>query len=221
MPGTTMDWIKIEEEIKQCMKCKEEGLSGVRCPDGRIPFLKPRNVKLLFVSEAPPLNCNSYFYNEKSNDRLRTSLFELLRNELGYEMTTLTDFSNAGFFLLPTVKCPSAREGRNTAPATSVIRRCAEHHLKREIEYIKPDGVCLLGRTALHGFFILHALWDEHAQNSEELGRTLSAATGKVLEVRMLDKTIKFMISYWPTRRHRKFHKIAEHIGQLMEEIHF
>jgi uracil-DNA glycosylase len=216
-----MNWNEIEGEIKQCTKCTEKGFYEVKCPDDRIPTTKPQNVKLLFVSEAPPLNTRNYFFNENSNDRLRNSVLELLQGDFGYQISTLPDFIAEGFYLLPTVKCPTAKEGRNSAPAKSVIKLCAESHLKREIEYIMPDGVCLLGRTALQGFLILRDLWDVRAQNADEVGRTLLEVAGKVLEVKVLDKNIKFMISYWPTKRHRKFHEISKHIRMLMNEIAF
>jgi len=221
MPDSNMNWTEIQDVIKRCKRCKEEGFYGVICPDKRVPVSKPRNVKLLFISEAPPLNSHYYFYNESSNDRLRNSLFELLRCDLGYEISSIKNFIAAGFYLLPTVKCPSARTGRNAAPAKSVIKLCAEQHLKQEIEYIKPEGVCLLGRTALQGFLILRSLWDVQVQDSREVGRTLSDITGKMLEVKILDKNIKFMISYWPTRRHRRFHEISKHVKLLIEEIGF
>ena len=216
-----MNWNEIEGEIKQCTKCTEKCFYEVKCPDDRIPTTKPQNVKLLFVSEVPPLNTRYYFFNENSNDRLRNSVLELLQGDLGYQISSLPDFIAEGFYLLPTVKCPTAKEGRNSAPAKSVIKLCAESHLKREIEYIMPDGVCLLGRTALQGFLILRDLWDVRAQNADEVGRTLSEVAGKVLEVKVLDKNIKFMISYWPTKRHRKFHEISKHIRMLMNEIAF
>ena len=216
-----MTWKEIQDGIKRCKKCKEEGFYEVKCPDDRIPMSEPRHVKILFVSEAPPLNSRYYFYHENSNDRLRNSLFELLRSDLGYEISSINDFIAAGFYLLPTVKCPSARTGRNTAPAKSVIKLCAEQHLKREIEYIKPEGVCLLGRTALQGFLILRNLWGMQVQGSMDVGRTLSEAAGKILVVKISDKSTKFIISYWPTRRHRRFHEISEHIRRLMKEIEF
>ena len=216
-----MNWGEIQDGIKRCKKCKEEGVYVVRCPDDRIPTSEPRYVKLLFVSEAPPLNTRYYFYHENSNDRLRNSLFGLLRGDLGYEINSISDFIAAGFYLLPAVKCPSARNGRNAAPTKSVIKLCAEHHLKREIEYITPEGVCLLGRTALQGFLILRNLWDVQVQDSREMGRTLSEAAGKVLEVKILDNRTKFMISYWPTKRHRRFHEISEHIRMIIDEIDF
>ena len=218
MINPDMNWVEIQDRIKQCKKCKEEGFYAVRCPDDRIPTSEPRNAKFLFISEAPPLNRRYYFYHENTNDRLRNNLFELLRSDFGYEINTIKDFVAEGFFLLPTVKCPSARNGRNTAPPGKVIKLCAEQHLKREIEYIKPESVCLLGLTALHGFLTLRNGLDIRVQGSMDIGRTLSEAAGKVLEAKILDTNAKFIISYWPTKRHRKFHQISEHIRMLMEE---
>jgi len=219
MPDSDMNWNELQGEIKQCTKCREEGFSKVRCPDIRVPTLEPQNVKLLFVSEAPPLNTQFYFYNEDSNDRLRNRIFGILC-DVSYEINSINDFNDAGFYLLPTVKCPSARDGRNTAPNARVIKLCAAEHLKREIAFIKPNGVALLGRTALQGFLRLCKLWDVH--DSVDLGRgTVSEVAGNVLEVKILDKGVKVIPSYWPTRRHRKYHEISEHIRLLMDEIHF
>ena len=214
-----MNWKELQEGIKRCTKCRAEGLSGVRCPDARAPTLEPKNVKLLFVSEAPPLNTQFYFYNENSNDRLRNRVFGIL-HDVGYELNSIKDFNDAGFYLLPTAKCPSARNGLNAAPGVRVIQLCAGRHLKREIEFIKPDGVVLLGRTALLGFLHLCNLWD--MQDSVDLGRgTVSEVAGKVLEVKILDKDVKVIPSYWPTQRHRKYHEIGEHIRLLMDKIQF
>ncbi len=221
MLGSTMNWKELQEEIKRCTKCRAEGLSVVRCPDARAPTLEPKNVKLLFVSEAPPLNTHFYFYNENSNDQLRNRVFGIL-HDVGYELNSIKDFNDAGFYLLPTAKCPSARNGLNSAPGGRVIKLCAGLHLKREIEYIKPDGIVLLGRTALLGFLRLCNLWDVHVHDSVDLGRgTVSEVAGRVLKVKILDKDVTVIPSYWPTRRHRKYHEIGEHIRLLMDEIHF
>jgi len=202
----SMNWNEIQEEIKRCKKCREEGFYEVRCPDGRTPSFEPRNVKLLFISEASPLNTRYYFYYENSNDRLRNSLFEILRS-MNYKISTIKDFIKAGFFLLPTVKCPSDKNGRNTAPRRKVIKLCAENHLRQEIECIKPEGICLLGRTALYGFLSLY--------NAQEKGGKLSEVAGKVLEA----DGIKFIPSYWPSKRHRKFHEISKHIKRLTGDL--
>ncbi|MFV9677631.1 MAG: hypothetical protein ACNYVW_08280, partial [Methanosarcinales archaeon] len=125
MPDSNTNWQELEKEIRCCTNCREHGFFAVKSPDERVPTSEPKNVKLLFVSEAPPLNTRYYFFYENSNDRLRNSVFELLRGDLGYEISTINDFIAAGFYLLPTVKCPSAKEGRNAAPTKSVIKLCA------------------------------------------------------------------------------------------------
>ncbi len=214
------NWKELQKEIRQCTKCQENGLSAVKCPDVRVPSVEPHNVRLLFISEAPPLKTQFYFYNEDSNDRLRNRLFGILR-DVGYEIRTIGDFDAAGFFLVPTVKCPSARDGCNTAPSGRVIKRCAAQHLKREIECIMPNGIVLLGRTALHGFLRLRSLEDVRVRDSVKLGGTVSKVAGSVLEVEISGKAIKVVPSYWPTKRHRKYHEIGEHIKLLMDEIRF
>ena len=219
MPEITMNWHELQQNVRCCTKCTEEGCNGIRCPDGRVPSAEPRNVKLLFISEAPPLNTNSYFYYEHAPDRLRHRLFGIL-GEMGYEISSIRDFIDAGFYLLPTVKCPSAREGRNAAPRESVIKRCAAEHLKREIEYIRPDSLCLLGRTALLGFLWLRTLWDVPERGAREVGKTVSEAAGTVLTVRISGKDVAVIPSYWPTRRHRRYHEIHDHIRISVEQLH-
>ena len=214
------NWKELQREIKRCTKCQEDGLAGVKCPDVRVPTVVPHNVKLLFISEAPPLNTQFYFYNEDSNDRLRNRLFSILR-DVGYDIRTIQDFDDAGFFLVPTVKCPSTRDGCNTAPRGLVIKHCATKHLKREIECIMPDGIVLLGRTALQGFLHLGSLEYIQMRDSLKSGVNVSTVAGNVLDVELLGKKIKVVPSYWPTRRHRKYHEIGEHIKLLMQDIPF
>jgi uracil-DNA glycosylase family 4 len=216
MHEITMNWHELQQNVYRCTKCNEEGCNGIRCPDGRVPLTEPRNVKLLFISEAPPLNTHSYFYYEHVPDRLRHRLFGIL-GEIGYEIRSIKDFIDAGFYLLPTVKCPSAREGRNAAPRESVIKLCAAQHLKREIEYIRPDSICLLGRTALLGFLWLRTRWEVPEHAPHEVVKTVYEAAGKVLTVRILGKEVAVIPSYWPTRRHRRYHEIHDHIRRAME----
>ena len=220
MPARIVNWTELQARIKGCTKCKEVGLSSVRCPDVRVPTVEPRNVKILFISEAPPLNTQFYFYNEYSNDRLRNRLFGILC-DMGYKISTISDFNDADFFLLPTVKCPSARDGCNTAPGGRAIKLCAARYLKQEIACIKPDGVCLLGRTALQGLSCLCDLDDVNVHNSVDLNSSVSNVAGNVLEVAIPGKKITLIPSYWPTQRHRKYHEIGEHIKLLMDTIQF
>jgi uracil-DNA glycosylase len=222
-PGNEITWNHLQNEIKRCRKCDALRLRGVQCPDVRVPTIKPRAVKLLFISEAPPLNSQSYFFNERANDRLRERLFGILRDDVEVPVETLADFVAAGFYLLPTVKCPSAREAHNTAPGGSVIPLCAGAHLSRELTYIKPAGICLLGRTALRGFLALCEQGHVRAQDALKLSRNVSEVAGTVFaaELAKANHTVMVIPSYWPTRRHRKYHEIGEHIKLLMAAIDY
>jgi uracil-DNA glycosylase len=216
-PGP-IDWTELQQEIRECRQCATASLSEVHCPDARIPVMEPRTVKLLFISEAPPLKNHCYFYYEAANDRLRERVFGILR-ELGYEISTIQDFCNAGFYLLPTVKCASAKGGRNSAPSGRVIALCAGAHLRREIEHIQPEGILLLGRTALHGFLYLCELWEVELPPLLSKRGTVTDVAGTLLKLQLGGKAITVMPSYWPTRRHRKYHEIGLHIRQLMAEL--
>ncbi|HDS45674.1 MAG TPA: hypothetical protein ENN68_06240 [Methanomicrobia archaeon] len=220
---TELTWTQLQEEIKRCRKCGALCLRGVQCPDARVPAIEPRAVKLLFISEAPPLNSQSYFFNERANDRLRERLFGILRNDVGLPIETLSDLVAAGFYLLPTVKCPSAREAHNTAPRGSVIQCCADAHLSRELTYIKPAGICLLGRTALQGFLALSEQGYVRTQGTSKLSGNVSEVAGMLLATKLVrvNHTVMVIPSYWPTRRHRKYHEIGEHIKRLMAAIDF
>ncbi|MBN1455069.1 MAG: hypothetical protein JW945_02295 [Methanomicrobia archaeon] len=218
-----LTWNHLQNEIKRCRKCGARCLSGVQYPDARVPVIEPRAVKLLFISEAPPLNSQSYFFNERANDRLRERLFGILRDDVGSPIETLADFVAAGFYLIPTVKCPSMREMHNTAPGGSVIQLCADAHLSRELTYIKPAGICLLGRTALRGFLALCEQGHVHMQDASKLTRNVSDVAGTLFgaELAKINHSVMVIPSYWPTRRHRKYHTIGEHIKLLMAAIDF
>lgn len=214
----TTDWTALQNEIRECRRCATANLPGVHCPDARVPVVEPGTVKLLFISEAPPLKNHCYFYYEAANDRLRERVFGILR-ELGYEISTIQEFCTAGFYLLPTVKCASAKEGRNSAPSGRAITLCAGEHLKREIEHILPEGILLLGRTALHGFLHLCELWDVELPPHLSKQRAVSEVAGTLLKLQLDGKALTVMPSYWPTQRHGKYHEIGLHIQQLIAEL--
>ncbi|MDF2955736.1 MAG: hypothetical protein OD815_001352 [Candidatus Alkanophagales archaeon MCA70_species_2] len=193
-------WRELQDEVRRCCtaRCRER---GVVCPPGeRVPEWEPAGVRLLFVSEAPPLRRKRYFYFEDESDRLRAGLFEVLRR-VGFEVRSVEEFISRGLYLVTTVKCPSERNGRNVPPRKGVIRECTERHLRHEIEYIKPEGICLLGRTARLGFSTL----------CERPVRV-----GEMFEIGVSGRSVKVMPTHWPTKRHGRFDEIIEHVRTLM-----
>jgi len=196
-----MKWDEIQLKIKNCTKCKKENQLQVSFRIKKIPTIKPRKTRLLFISEAPPLG-KSYFYWENVNDTLRKRIFRIL-NELGYKINNLEDFVSSGFYLVPTVKCASQKNEKNTKPSDKVIKLCVKH-LKNEIEFIKPKAICLLGRTALYGFSLLFP--------EKFKFQNLKDVAGQIREVKIKDRVTKVMISYWPSNRQGKFRDIINHI---------
>lgn len=196
-----MSWEDIQEEIDKCRRCYREGQYQIQFRRKKLPEIKPENIRLLFISEAPPYS-KSYFYWENSPDKLRKRIFTIL-NEIGYDIKTLSDFVSSGFYLTPTVKCASQRNGKNANPRRRVIKLCISY-LKKEMEYIKPKAICLLGRTALYGFSLLFS--------GKFSFRPLRDVAGQVRDIKIKERTVKVMITYWPSNRQGKFKEIIDHI---------
>jgi uracil-DNA glycosylase family 4 len=197
-------WKEIQLKIKNCMKCKKENQFQVLFDRKKIPTFKPRKTRILLISEAPPAG-KSYFYWENSNDALRKRIFWIL-NKLGYKIKNLKNFISSGFYLVPTVKCASQKDRKNTKPNNKVIKICI-NHLKNEIEYIKPRSICLLGRTALYGFSLLFP---------EKFNfQSLKNVAGKIEEVKIKGRCTKVIISYWPSNRQGKLKDVVNHIKML------
>jgi uracil-DNA glycosylase family 4 len=199
----TAEWDKILKKIKTCKKC--QGINPqVRADIKKIPTIAPKNIELLFISEAPPLG-SSYFYWGHSKDVLRKRIFAIL-NSIGYKVESLEDFVGAGFYLTPTVKCPSEENGKNASPSNNAIKFCLEH-LMDELNHIKPKKICLLGKTALYGFSQLFPQFK---------GGKLKELAGEVKEVEIGGRKVRAMINYWPSYRQRNFDKIVEHIRRIV-----
>lgn len=201
-----LSWDEIQLKIENCIKCKRENQLQVLYNKKKLPVIKPRRARLLFVSEAPPSGKN-YFYWKNSKDNLRKRIFYIL-NRLGYKIKSLQDFVNTGFYLVPTVKCASQKNGKNKNPSNRVIKLCI-NHLKDEIEVIKPKTICLLGRTALYGFSLLFP---------QIKFSKLKNCAGQIKEINVKTTTVRVMITYWSTNRQRKFNEIIKHI-KLIDSI--
>jgi len=192
-------WRRIQDEIEACLECSRNGFAEVLCQGPKKhPSVEPTNVKVLFISEAPPAS-GAYFYDETRADGLREKLFRSLR-ETGLEVQTLRDFLDYGFFLVPTVKCPSGKPSpdgasvNNDNPKPSAIRLCVGLHLRREIAFIRPQRIVLLGGVALRGCSrILLGLETKSVEESRRESPITTHLGALAFEV---------YPTYWPTPRH-------------------
>ena len=112
-------WQDLQRGIDRCEDCLRFGLGLLHRVDkfpARPPA--PRAVKLLFLSEAPPIT-GGFWAAPPTRDNLRDQLFAILNQEgvpIGpsWSDRCLQDFVDRGYFLLQTVKWPllkSAAQG--------------------------------------------------------------------------------------------------------------
>jgi uracil-DNA glycosylase len=118
----------------------------LRVPPGKKlhpSFPPPRPTRLLFIAVAPPWG-GTYFWQEEAPDKLRRELLRLVSLATGERFALLRDFRQAGYYLVPAVKCPSQIDGNDCHPAARAVRNCAGH-LRSEIEAIQPERILTMG----------------------------------------------------------------------------
>jgi uracil-DNA glycosylase family 4 len=107
-----------------------------------------RNIRNLFIAEAPPWEEPKYFYNtEIEAGALRKGLFDQLKIK-DYTKCGLKTF-NEECFLTDTIKCRLKKTHPN--PPSEVIANCAKRFLLHDIESLKPKNIVVLGNTAKKG----------------------------------------------------------------------
>lgn len=200
------EWEEIQKAIRSCVDCRRHGFTEVLCnPPNKTPTFPPSNISILFISEAPPRS-GQYFYDEIQPDGLRTRIFRVLAS-LDFQIHSIKDLVSNHFYLVPTVKCPSQKNGQNRKPRNRVINLCINQHLKREIQLIKPNAICLLGQTALYGFSKLYP--------KIKFNR-LYRCHGNTEPVKVDGKPTKVLISYWPRERTRGLQTLTQDLTKLL-----
>jgi len=138
----SVNWKNIQQNMSQCRQCAVK-LSEIDivCPPPAIYPNPPEKIKVLFVGVAPP-RPDDHFYSNDS-DKLRCGLFSLL-SKLGYPCDHISGFFAYDFFLTHTAKCPIKDSWQ---PDLRVSRICSQIFLRQEIEFLKPDAVCILSKS--------------------------------------------------------------------------
>ncbi len=136
------NWGKIQGSISLCRKCTDKFEKiPVNCPPGNLYPSPPLNIEIVFVGVAPPRKGDQFYTAPK--DGLRRGLFNVL-TENGIPCHTINDFHKHRFFFSHTAKCAI----RDTPyPNINVSRFCSSNHLRTEMEYLLPKGLCFLGKT--------------------------------------------------------------------------
>lgn len=167
---------------------------------------KPTKVKVLFIAESPPKDGDGgYFYNAKTEGRLRNKIFNLLDIHEEKAEKGLQRFKKRNFFLIDTVKCRLDKSKRKSVPQ-KVIKRCAENFLQKEIDDLKPGKICVLGRTALKGLRALTTF----GKGLNEI-RKITEYCGKELTI----SGYEIILCVFPSNRNRKYQSCMESVFSL------
>jgi len=136
--------------------------------------------KLMFIGEAPGVE----------EDKTGVA-FVGVSGKFLYELLAKNEMDKKECFLTSAVKC---HPEKNRKPTSAEICTCRETWLKKQIDFIKPEIIVLLGQTAVDSIIGKGQVKDYH---------------GKLL----MDRRYKLFVTYHPSAA-RRFPKIKK----LMEE---
>lgn len=205
-----MNWGQVQEQIEQCRLCEAKEIKYLRVPTDRKrhPPLEPTvKIKLFFVSVAPPWG-GAYFWDESRSDKVRQGLFRALKDATGESIQSIREFHSGGYYLVPAVKCPSEKDGRDHLPSVAARKTCTSH-LHSELQVTRPSRVLALGSIPLQSIAELFGISVPH---------NLAECRGQIWWLPIGDQAVPFTATYFPgNNRHGNFDSIANAIRQLIE----
>ena len=135
-------------KISQCLTCDTFPCTDVNKEAFAIPYLevKPQDIQVLMISDAPPADSCQYFYAPGSPDYLKTTLQAF--NDAGIPAKSMKQILFKSFYLTTAIKCA---KNQNTI-SSQTIKNCARI-LEREINFFTNLKVFLLmGDVAIKAF---------------------------------------------------------------------
>lgn len=136
--------MKLSEKIS----CKTFPCKGIEQNSYQIPNLDidPNKIKIVMISEVPPLDPKDYFYSLGNPFYMETT--KQAFNDAGYPINSINDIINLGVYITTAVKC--AKIG--TSISIDTIKECS-FILEEELKLF-PNAVAylLLGDVAIKSF---------------------------------------------------------------------
>ncbi len=141
-----MSWHEAQNRVDHCRCCDERCVPYLKVPVGpkrHPPYPPQQSTRLFFVSVAPPYG-GSYFWDETRQDDVREGLFLAIAEASGQRFASVPEFLDAGYFLVPGVKCPSEKDGNDHKPSIKAIKNCTSH-LSVELEICRAERLLAFG----------------------------------------------------------------------------
>ena len=135
-------------KINQCLTCETFPCTDVNQEAFVIPYLevKPQDIRVFMISEAPPADPSHYFYAPGHPDYMKTTLQAF--NDGGISAKSMKQILYKGFYLTTAIKCAKTQY----AISSQTIKNCTRI-LEREINFFTNLAVFLLmGDVAIKAF---------------------------------------------------------------------
>lgn len=136
--------MKLSEKIS----CKTFPCKGIEKNSYQIPNLDidPNKIKIVMISEVPPLDPKDYFYSLGNPFYMETT--KQAFNDAGYPINSINDIINLGVYITTAVKC--AKTG--TSISIDTIKECS-FILEEELKlFSNAVAYLLLGDVAIKSF---------------------------------------------------------------------
>jgi len=207
-----VDWDTVQAQIQTCRICADRKVPHLRVPDGpkRYPPFEPSNrVKIFFVSVAPPWG-GAYFWDESKRDSVRHGLFDRIAQASGEHFDSVRAFRDAGYFLVPSVKCPSEKDDNDHNNPSACARDYCCAFLRYELTIARPERILALGKVPMD---VLTRAFD-----LDDIPPQVDDFRSQTWWVRLGDYEAPLRGTYFPgSKRHQGFDKITEDIGTLLQ----
>ncbi len=194
-------------KINHCLTCETFPCTDVNQEAFVIPYLevKPQNIKVLMISEAPPADPTHYFYAPGSPDYMKTTLQAF--NDAGISAKSMKQILYKGFYLTTAIKCAKVQY----ALSSRTIKNCARI-LEREINFFTNlDVFLLMGDVAIKAFNdICRRLTGQPA--------VAAGATYKIRKQKFLFQDKRVLPSYLQTGKNYLIEKSKRRM--IAEDIH-
>jgi len=136
---------------KDNISCKTFPCRDIEKSSYQVPYLEinPDKIKIVMISEVPPLDLKDYFYSLGNPFYMETTK-EAFRDS-GCTINSIQDILNLGVYITTAVKC--AKTG--TSISTDTIKECS-FILEEELKlFPKAKAYLLLGDVAIKSFIYI------------------------------------------------------------------
>jgi uracil-DNA glycosylase len=197
--------MKINRNIKCDLPCTDVNRDFI-LPE---PDLEPEKVKIVMISEAPPINHDNYFYRSSSGTFFQTT--KTAFRDAGIDIKSYRDLADMGIYLTTAIKCSK----KDYLVSAVTIRQCSRL-LEQEIERFKNVKVIMcMGDFAIKAVNFIY-------NSKYKTSPIKSGSTYKIRKENHSFNGVRFLPSYTQTGESFNIEKskrqmIAEDIRKAMD----